>query len=124
MPFYKPYIPVLIFMALAFGLSSLLIILAYLRSKRRAYYAKDAPYECGFDAFDPPQTNARRRFEIHFYLVAILFIIFDLEIALLFPWAASFKTLGIFGFVSMMLFLFMLTVGFIYEWRKGALDWE
>lgn len=124
MSFYEPYIPVLIFMALAFGLSAVLIIAAYFRSKRNSYKSKDAPYECGFDAFDPPQTNTRRRFEIHFYLVAILFIIFDLEIALLFPWAASFKTLGIFGFVSMMLFLFMLTIGFIYEWRKGALDWE
>ncbi|CAO4845329.1 MAG: NAD(P)H-quinone oxidoreductase subunit 3, chloroplastic [Holosporales bacterium] len=124
MSFYEPYVPVLIFMAFAFGLSAILIIAAYLRSKRHSYQSKDAPYECGFDAFDPPKSNTRRRFEIHFYLVAILFIIFDLEIALLFPWAASFKSLGIFGFVSMMMFLFMLTVGFIYEWRKGALDWE
>ena len=81
---------------------------------------KNAAYECGFDAFE----EARSKFDVRFYLVAILFIIFDLEIAFLFPWAVSLGTIGLFGFWSMMLFLGILTIGFIYEWKKGALDWE
>jgi NADH-quinone oxidoreductase subunit A len=124
MDVYSSYIPVLIFMVVAFSLSCLLIFVSWLRSKRNPYREKEFPYECGFDAFDAPVNNTRHRFEIQFYLVAILFIIFDLEIAFLFPWAAHFKTIGFFGFYSMMFFLFILTLGFIYEWRKGALDWE
>lgn len=121
---YQPYVPVLIFMVVAFGLSLALIFVSWLRSKQRPYEQKNLPYECGFDAFDPPLENARRRFDVHFYLVGILFIIFDIEIALLFPWAASIRKIGLFGFYSMILFLFILIIGFLYEWRKGALDWE
>lgn len=124
MPVYQSYLPVLIFMMIAFGLSCALIVISWLRSKRNPYQQKDLPYECGFDTFDLPETNTRHRFKVQFYLVAILFIIFDLEIALLFPWAIKFQSLGNLGFVSMMLFLFILTIGFIYEWRKGALDWD
>lgn len=111
-------------MVVAFSLSCLLIFISWLRSKPNPYAEKEFPYECGFDAFDAPVNNTRHRFEIQFYLVAILFIIFDLEIAFLFPWAAHFKAIGFFGFYSMMFFLLILTLGFIYEWRKGALDWE
>lgn len=118
------YLPVLVFFGIAVGLSLALLMVSWLRRPSYPYDAKTTPYECGFDAFDSPQSNARGRFEVQFYLVAILFIIFDLEIAFLFPWAICFKTLGCFGFFSMMLFLFVLTVGFIYEWKKGALEWE
>jgi len=121
---YNQYLPVLIFMGLAVTLSFAMVFLAWVRSKRNAYKDKDAPYECGFDAFDEPLENTRHKFHIHFHLVAILFIIFDLEIALLFPWALSLKNIGIFGFCSMMFFLSVLALGFAYEWRKGALDWE
>lgn len=121
---YDQYLPVLIFMAVAISLSLAMVFLAWVRSKRNAYTDKDAPYECGFDAFDDPLENTRHKFHIHFHLVAILFIIFDLEIALLFPWALSLKSIGLFGFYSMMFFLTVLALGFAYEWRKGALDWE
>ena len=120
----KDYLPILVFMAVAFGLSLFMIFLSWLRSKRNAYADKDSPYECGFDSFDSPQENARHRTGVQFYLVAILFVIFDLEIAFLFPWALSLKSIGVFGFWSMMSFLFILGLGFAYEWRKGALDWE
>jgi NADH-quinone oxidoreductase subunit A len=89
-------------------------------SKRRPDPAKDSAYECGFEAFG----NARFRFDVRFYLICILFIIFDLEVAFLFPWAVTLGQIGVYGFWSMVVFLGILTVGFIYEWRKGALDWE
>ena len=114
------YFNILIFMAIAFGLSIFLVLLSFLRGSRRPDAAKLSPYECGFEAF----SDARMKFDVRFYLVAILFIIFDLEIAFLFPWAISLKGIGLYGFFSMMLFLAILTVGFIYEWRKGALEWE
>ncbi len=118
------YLPILIFFGLGFFLSFALMGVAYFRSKKRPYDEKLSAYECGFDAFDAPERNARGKFTVQFYLIAILFIIFDLEIAFLFPWAVSFKHIGLFGFWSMMLFLSILTVGFAYEWKKGALDWE
>lgn len=118
------YVPILVFLGLAVGLSIVLLGLSYLRSPRNAYKQKVTPYECGFDAFDLPQDNARKRFDVQFYLVAILFIIFDVEVAFLFPWAVSLKEIGWFGFLSMMLFLTVLTVGFVYEWRRGGLEWE
>lgn len=121
---FENYLPILVFFALGFGISIALTIVSWWRSKKAPYKEKLSPYECGFDAFDTPEHNARGRFSVQFYLVAILFIIFDLEIAFLFPWAISLKTIGVFGFWSMMLFLGILTIGFIYEWKKGALEWE
>ncbi len=118
------YFPIFLFLMISFGLSVFLIALSFLRSKRKGYAEKLSPYECGFDTFDAPPTNARAPFDARFYLVAILFIIFDLEIAFLFPFAVSLPSIGLFGFLSMMFFLFVLTVGFIYEWKKGALDWH
>lgn len=118
------YVPILVFLVIGFGLSIVLIALSFLRAPRRGDAEKLSPYECGFDPFDPPKTNARIPMDAHFYLVAILFIIFDLEVAFLFPWAMVLKTLGLFGFFSMLLFLTTLTVGFVYEWKKGALEWR
>ena len=114
------YFPILlfIFVGLAIGLGP--IIIGSLVSPNKPSDAKNSPYECGFEAFD----DSRMEFDVRFYLVAILFIIFDLEIAFLFPWAISLGNIGLLGFVSMMIFLFILTIGFIYEWKKGALDWE
>ncbi len=114
------YSHILIFMAIAFGISILLVSLSFLRGPRHPNAAKLSPYECGFEAFE----DARLKFDVRFYLVAILFIIFDLEIAFLFPWAVSLKDIGFFGFFSMMIFLAVLGIGFAYEWRKGALEWE
>lgn len=114
------YIPVIIFFALAIGLSISLLVVNRLRSIRRPDPEKLSPYECGFNAFE----DTRRRFDIRFYLIAILFIIFDLEIAFLFPWAISLSKIGLFGFWSMIAFLSILAIGFIYEWKKGALEWE
>jgi len=114
------YFSILVFMGVAFGLSMLLVLLSFLRGPRKPNIEKLSAYECGFEAF----SDARLKFDIRFYLVAILFIIFDLEIAFLFPWAVSLKEIGLYGFWSMMVFLGLLTVGFIYEWRKGALEWE
>lgn len=119
MPLLKDYIPILIFIGVAVGLSFVMILLGYLRGPRKPDPEKLSAYECGFEAF----SDARMKFDVRFYLVALLFIIFDLEVAFLFPWAVSLRELGISGFVPMMLFLGILTVGFIYEWRKGALDW-
>src|SRR4030065_475721 len=96
------------------------LVLGRLLAPHRPYSAKLSPYECGFAAFE----DARMKFDVRYYLVAILFILFDLEIAFLFPWAIVLKELGTFGFVSMMIFLAILVVGFIYEWKKGALEWE
>jgi NADH-quinone oxidoreductase subunit A len=119
----QSYFPVLVFLAIAGGLSFLMIGLPFLIA-RIARFKSDAekvsPYECGFEPFD----DARGQFDVRFYLVAILFIIFDLEIAFLFPWAVSLGDIGLLGFWSMMVFLGVLTIGFIYEWKKGALDWE
>ena len=114
------YLPILIFLGLAIFLGLLLMLSAVVIAVRNPDAEKTSSYECGFNAFD----DARMKFDVRFYLVAILFIIFDLEIAFLFPWAASFQYIGLFGFWSMMVFLSILTIGFIYEWKKGALEWQ
>lgn len=116
----REYLPILIFLGLAVGLGIVLILAALILAVRRPDPEKISAYECGFNAFD----DARMKFDVRFYLVSILFIIFDLEVAFLFPWAASFKDIGTFGFVSMLVFLGVLTIGFAYEWKKGALEWE
>ena len=118
--FLKDYFTIILFLIIALGLSVGFIILNYFLSPKNPDPEKLSAYECGFDAFD----DSRMEFDVRFYLVAILFIIFDLEIAFLFPWAISLGEIGFFGFISMMIFLFILTIGFIYEWKKGALDWE
>jgi len=114
------YLPILIFLGIAVGLTLLIVAVSLIAGPHRPDAEKLSPYECGFEAFD----DARRRFDVRFYLVSLLFIIFDLEVAFLFPWAISLPSLGAFGFWSMVAFLGVLTVGFIYEWKKGALDWE
>ena len=114
------YYPILIFMGLSAVITAALLLVPALVAPSNPDPEKNAPYECGFEAFD----DARMKFDVKFYLVSILFIIFDLEIAFLFPWAVSLKNIGALGFYSMMFFLFILTVGFIYEWKNGALDWE
>ncbi len=116
----REYLPILIFLGLAVGLGLFLIIAALVLAVRRPDPEKISAYECGFNAFD----DARMKFDVRFYLVAILFIIFDLEVAFLFPWAVAFKDIGAFGFISMLVFLAVLTIGFAYEWKKGALEWE
>jgi|TARA_B100001123_G_C14970043_1_gene891269 NADH-quinone oxidoreductase subunit A len=118
--FLKDYLSIIIFLFIAFGLSVGFILLNFLFSPKNPDPEKLSAYECGFEAF----TDSRMEFDVRFYLVAILFIIFDLEIAFLFPWAISLGSLGALGFWSMMIFLFVLTVGFVYEWKKGALDWD
>ena len=118
--FLKDYLPIILFLVIALILSSGFILINFLLSPNNPDPEKLSAYECGFEPFN----DSRMEFDVRFYLVAILFIIFDLEIAFLFPWAISLGTIGVFGFVSMMLFLFILTIGFIYEWKKGALDWE
>ena len=114
------YVPILVFLVLAFAISIGAIFFSLIVGEKNAYHDKNSTYECGFDPFD----DSRSRFEVKFYLVAILFIIFDLEIIFLFPWAIAFNEIGLFGFLSMMFFLLVLTIGFIYEWMKGALDWS
>ena len=114
------YLPILLFIVVAAGLSVVMILGSILLGKQNPDPEKLSAYECGFDAF----TDARNKFDVRFYLVCLLFIIFDLEIAFLFPWAISLGEIGVFGFWSMMVFLGVLTVGFIYEWKKGGLDWE
>ena len=116
----QSYLPVVIFMGVAAALALILMITPILIAYRSPDPQKMSAYECGFDAFD----DARMKFDVRFYLVSILFIIFDLEVAFLFPWAISLGKIGLFGFWSMMVFLGVLTVGFIYEWRKGALEWD
>jgi NADH-quinone oxidoreductase subunit A len=116
----ESYLPILIFMGLATVLALVMAGIPLLVAPRRPDSEKLSAYECGFEAFD----DSRGRFDVRFYLVAILFIIFDLEVAFLFPWAVSLRDVGLFGFWSMMIFLTILTVGFIYEWKKGALEWE
>jgi len=114
------YLPILIFMVVALGLGTVMIILGRLLGPHKPDPEKLSPYECGFEAFE----DSRMKFDVRYYLVAILFIIFDLEIAFLFPWATALSEIGLFGFASMMLFLGILVVGFVYEWKKGALEWE
>ena len=116
----REYLPILVFLAIAFGLALVIVLASLMAGPSRPDPEKTSAYECGFAPFD----DARGQFDVRFYLVAILFIIFDLEVAFLFPWAVALGDIGIFGFWSMMLFLAVLTVGFIYEWRKGALEWE
>lgn len=114
------YFPVLVFIVMALVIGILPLVLGMLLGPNRPDDEKLSPYECGFEAFE----DARMKFDVRFYLVAILFILFDLEIAFLFPWAIVLKEIGTFGFVSMMVFLAILVVGFVYEWIKGALEWE
>ncbi len=118
--FLSDYLAVLIFMAISAVVVTALLVIPFVVAPSAPDPEKLSTYECGFNPFD----DARMKFDIRFYLVAILFIIFDLEIAFLFPWAVAFGEIGLFGFFSMMIFLGVLTVGFIYEWRKGALDWD
>lgn len=118
--FLSEYFPILVFMGIAAAISVGAFVASIIVGKQKPDSEKLSAYECGFEAFD----DARSKFDVRFYLVAILFIIFDLEIAFLFPWAISLGSIGMFGFWSMVIFLGVLTVGFIYEWKKGALDWE
>ncbi len=114
------YLPVLIFLVVGGGFGLLLIVLGFLFGRRRPDPDKLAPYECGFEPFE----DSRMKFDVRYYLVAILFIIFDLEIAFLFPWAVSLDSIGGFGLIAMAIFLTVLIVGFVYEWKKGALEWD
>ena len=118
--FLKDYLSIILFLIIALGLSVAFIVINFILSPKKPDPEKLSAYECGFEPFD----DSRMEFDVRFYLVAILFIIFDLEIAFLFPWAISLGSIGLLGFCSMMIFLFILTVGFIYEWKKRALDWE
>jgi NADH-quinone oxidoreductase subunit A len=118
------YLPILIFLVVAAGLAVVLLVLGtgigYFFTRSRDDRAKLSPYECGFEAFE----DTRMKFDVRYYLVAILFIVFDLEIAFLFPWAVALSRIGLFGLVAMSIFLGILVVGFIYEWKKGALEWD
>jgi len=114
------YLPLAIFIFIAFAIGDALLLAPFVIAPNKPDPEKVSAYECGFDAFG----DARMKFDVRFYLVALLFIIFDLEVAFLFPWAVAFGDIGTFGFWSMMVFLAILTVGFIYEWRKGALEWD
>jgi NADH-quinone oxidoreductase subunit A len=114
------YLPILIFLIVGGGFGVVLIVLGFLLGRGNPDPDKLAPYECGFEAFE----DSRMKFDVRYYLVAILFIIFDLEIAFLFPWAVSLDAIGTFGLVAMGIFLAILVVGFIYEWKKGALEWD
>jgi NADH-quinone oxidoreductase subunit A len=114
------YLPILIFLGIALALGCIILIATLVVARQRPDTEKLSAYECGFEPFE----DSRGRFDVRFYLVAILFIIFDLEVAFLFPWAVSLGNIGLFGFWSMMIFLGILTIGFVYEWKKGALEWE
>ncbi len=116
----REYLPILLFLGLAIALSVAMVVASLVIARQRPDAEKLSSYECGFEPFD----DARRKFDVRFYLVAILFIIFDLEVAFLFPWAVALGEIGMFGFWSMVVFLGVLTIGFIYEWKKGALEWE
>jgi NADH-quinone oxidoreductase subunit A len=116
----REYLPILLFLGIATGLSAIMVIASMIIGRQKPDSEKLSAYECGFEAFE----DARRKFDVRFYLVAILFIIFDLEVAFLFPWAVTLGEIGMFGFWSMVVFLGVLTIGFAYEWRKGALEWE
>ena len=114
------YLPILVFLVVAVGIGLALIVIGFVLGKGSKDSDKLSPYECGFGAFE----DTRMKFDVRYYLVAILFIIFDLEIAFLFPWAVSLDQVGLFGLISMGIFLFVLVIGFIYEWKKGALEWD
>ena len=114
------YLPILIFLAIAVGLAGIIIVASLLVARQSPDSEKVSAYECGFEPFE----DSRQRFDVRYYLVAILFIIFDLEVTFLFPWAVVYGQLGVYGFWSMMVFLGVLTIGFIYEWKKGALEWD
>ena len=116
----REYFPILVFLGIALGLAGAMVAFSLVAARQKPDAEKLSPYECGFEPFQ----DARSKFDVRFYLVAILFIIFDLEVAFLFPWAVTLGKLGAFGFWSMIVFLGVLTIGFIYEWRKGALEWE
>ncbi len=116
----REYMPILVFLAIAVALGAGFLIAALVAAPSAPDAEKNSAYECGFGAFD----DARRQFDVRFYLVSILFIIFDLEVAFCFPWAVALGQIGVFGFWSMTVFLGVLTVGFIYEWKNGALEWE
>jgi len=116
----KEYLPIVVFLGIAIGVAGLLTLASFLLARQKPDSEKLSAYECGFEAF----SDSRGQFDVRFYLVSILFIIFDLEVAFLFPWAITLKETGEFGFWSMVVFLGVLTVGFIYEWKKGALEWE
>ena len=118
--FLLEYLPIIVFLGLALGLAGFMVAASWLIGRSAPDSEKLSAYECGFDAFE----DSRGKFDVRFYLVSILFIIFDLEVAFLFPWAITLGKIGGFGFWSMVVFLAVLTVGFIYEWKKGALDWE
>jgi len=119
-PFLLEYLPILLFLGVALALSGAAVGASYVLAAQRPNSEKLSAYECGFEAFE----DSRRKFDVRFYLVSILFIIFDLEVAFLFPWAISLGKIGMFGFWSMVVFLAVLTIGFVYEWKKGALEWE
>ena len=114
------YFPILVFLGLGTIMGAVMLTLGFILGPRRPDAEKNSPYECGFEAFE----DSRMKFDVRYYLVAILFIIFDLEIAFLFPWAVVLDKIGMVGFVAMAVFLGILVVGFIYEWKKGALEWE
>lgn len=114
------YLPILVFIVLGLALGVGLELVGFILGKKAPNDAKNSPFECGFDAFE----DTRMKFDVRFYLVAILFIIFDLEVAFLFPWAVVFDEMGMFGVTTMAVFLALLVIGFIYEWKKGALEWE
>ena len=114
------YLPVLLFILVGIAVGIVPLLLGYVLGPNRPDPEKNSPYECGFEAFE----DARMKFDVRYYLVAILFILFDLEIAFLFPWAVAFHDVGVVGFVAVVIFLAILVVGFAYEWKKGALDWE
>ena len=118
--FLKDYLPIIIFLVLALGLSCAFVVVNFILSPKKPDPEKLSAYECGFEPFQ----DSRMEFDVRFYLVAILFIIFDLEITFLFPWAITLGSITGFGFWTMALFLILLTIGFVYEWKKGALDWE
>lgn len=119
-PLLIEYLPILIFLVIAIAVAGVMVGASYVVGPKRPDPEKVSPYECGFEPFD----DARIKFDVRFYLVSILFIIFDLEVAFLFPWAVSLGKIGLFGFWSMIVFLGVLTIGFVYEWKKGALEWE
>jgi NADH-quinone oxidoreductase subunit A len=116
----EQYLPVLLFILVGLGVGVAPQLIGFLLGPKRPDAAKNSPYECGFEAFE----DARMKFDVRYYLVAILFILFDLEIAFLFPWAISLKEIGFIGFIDMMIFLAILVAGFVYMWIKGAIDWE
>ncbi len=120
LPVLENYFPILLFILVGLGVGVGPLVLSKLVSPSRPDAQKNSPYECGFEAFE----DARMKFDVRYYLVAILFILFDLEIAFLFPWAVVLREIGLFGFIAMMIFLGVLVIGFIYEWMKGALEWD